>query len=68
MPNVSLVTLKLVSLSRCFKSPIAEVLTTKPRHKIKKPSAAFDFKKKVIRNGLKTSTAKAISGMRLFYH
>jgi hypothetical protein len=63
MPIVLLVVDKLSWLSRCFKSPITEVLSTKPAHKTKNPSAALLLSKNVIANGPKTITPRSISAI-----
>lgn len=68
MPTVLLVVDKLSWLSSCFKSPITEVLSTKPAHKTKKPKAALLLSKKVSARGPKIKTASNISPIPSFYH
>jgi len=63
MPMVLLVVDKLSWLSRCFRSPITDVLSTKPAHKTKNPRAALLFIKNVRPSGPKTKTASNISAI-----
>lgn len=63
MARVLLVADRLSWLRRLLRSPITEVLSTKPTHKTKNPSAALLFNKKVMTSGPKTKTASNISAI-----